>query len=103
VRTRSEVLKGHLAKLNERFGLFKEVRGKGLLIGAELTDAWQGRAKDFVTAAGQHGVIMLMAGPDVLRFVPSLIMPLEDMNEGFERLAKAIADVVGLKAEAASK
>jgi len=103
VRTRSEVLKGHLAKLNERFGLFDEVRGKGLLIGAQLTDAYKGRAKDFVTAAGQHGVIMLMAGPDVLRFVPSLIMPLDDMNEGFERLAKAIADVVGVKAEAASR
>jgi succinylornithine aminotransferase len=94
VRSRSEALKGQLAKLNERFGLFKEVRGKGLLIGAELTDAFKGRAKDFVTAAGQHGVIMLMAGPDVLRFVPSLIMPLDDMYEGFARLAKAIEAVV---------
>jgi len=103
VRTRSEVLKGHLATLNERFGLFKEVRGKGLLIGAELNDTYKGRAKDFVTAAGQHGVIMLMAGPDVLRFVPSLIMPLNDMNEGFVRLASAIAEVVGAKAEATSK
>jgi acetylornithine/N-succinyldiaminopimelate aminotransferase len=102
VRSRSEALKGHLAKLNERFGLFTEVRGRGLLIGAELTDAFKGRAKDFVTAAGQHGVIMLMAGPDVLRFVPSLIMPLDDMNEGFERLAKAIETIVGAKAEAAS-
>jgi acetylornithine/N-succinyldiaminopimelate aminotransferase len=45
---------------------------------------------------------MLMAGPDVLRFVPSLIMPLDDMNEGFERLAKAIETIVGAKAEAAS-
>jgi acetylornithine/N-succinyldiaminopimelate aminotransferase len=102
VRTRSEALKGQLAKLNERFGLFKEVRGKGLLIGAELTDAFKGRAKDFVTAAGQHGVIMLMAGPDVLRFVPSLIMPLDDMYEGFARLAKAIEEIVGAKAETAS-
>ncbi|MFB9126839.1 aspartate aminotransferase family protein [Paraburkholderia dipogonis] len=102
VRSRSEALKGHLAKLNERFGLFTEVRGRGLLIGAELTDAFKGRAKDFVTAAGQHGVIMLMAGPDVLRFVPSLIMPLDDMNEGFERLAKAVESIVGAKAEAAS-
>jgi succinylornithine aminotransferase len=103
VHARSDALKAHLAKLNERFGLFKEVRGKGLLIGAELTDAFRGRAKDFVTAAGQHGVIMLMAGPDVLRFVPSLIMPLDDMNEGFARLAKAIEQIVGVKAEAPLK
>jgi succinylornithine aminotransferase len=99
VRTRSEALTGQLARLNERFGLFSEVRGKGLLIGAELTDAFKGRAKDFVTAAGQHGVIMLMAGPDVLRFVPSLIMPLDDMYEGFARLARAIEEVVGATAD----
>jgi acetylornithine/N-succinyldiaminopimelate aminotransferase len=46
---------------------------------------------------------MLMAGPDVLRFVPSLIMPLDDMNEGFARLAKAIEQIVGVKAEAPLK
>ncbi|MEW6344777.1 MAG: aspartate aminotransferase family protein [Paraburkholderia sp.] len=103
VRTRSEALTGQLARLNERFGIFSEVRGKGLLIGAELTDAFKGRAKDFVTAAGQHGVIMLMAGPDVLRFVPSLIMPLDDMYEGFARLAKAIEEVVGATAEAPAR
>jgi succinylornithine aminotransferase len=103
VRSRSVALKDHLAKLNERFGIFKEVRGKGLLIGAELTDAFKGRAKDFVTAAGQHGVIMLMAGPDVVRFVPSLIMPLDDMNEGFARLAKAIEAVVGATADAPAR
>ena len=92
-----------MAKLNDRFGIFKEVRGKGLLIGAELTEAFKGRAKDFVTAAGKHGVIMLMAGPDVLRFVPSLIIPLDDMYEGFARLAKAIDEVVGATAEAAAR
>jgi acetylornithine/N-succinyldiaminopimelate aminotransferase len=103
VRSRSETLKGHLAKLDERFGIFREVRGKGLLIGAELNDAFKGRAKDFVTAAGQHGVIMLMAGPDVLRFAPSLIVPLDDMSEGFARLAKAIEAVIGATAEAPAR
>jgi acetylornithine/N-succinyldiaminopimelate aminotransferase len=98
VRSRSEVLRAALAKLNERFGIFGEVRGKGLLIGAELTGAFRGRAKDFVTAAGKHGVIMLMAGPDVLRFAPSLIIPLDDLNDGLARLAKAIGEVVGATA-----
>jgi acetylornithine/N-succinyldiaminopimelate aminotransferase len=95
VRTRSEQLKATLAKINERFGIFKDVRGKGLLIGAELTDAYKGRAKDFVTAAGKHGVIMLMAGPDVLRFAPSLIIPVDDMNDGLARFEKAVEEVVG--------
>jgi acetylornithine/N-succinyldiaminopimelate aminotransferase len=98
VRSRSEQLKATLAKINERFGIFKDVRGKGLLIGAELTEAYAGRAKDFVTAAGKHGVIMLMAGPDVLRFAPSLIIPVDVMNEGLARFEKAVEEVVGATA-----
>ena len=103
VRYAQRSIEGPTREAERTLWLFKEVRGKGLLIGAELTDAFKGRAKDFVTAAGQHGVIMLMAGPDVLRFVPSLIMPLDDMYEGFARLAKAIEEIVGAKTEAASK
>ncbi|MFP3554416.1 aspartate aminotransferase family protein [Paraburkholderia sp. SIMBA_049] len=98
VRARSEQFKATLAKINERFSIFKDVRGKGLLIGMELTEAYKGRAKDFVTAAGKHGVIMLMAGPDVLRFAPSLIISADDMNEGLARFEKAIEEVVGATA-----
>jgi succinylornithine aminotransferase len=98
VRSRSAALQETLAKLNDRFGIFTQVRGKGLLIGAELNDAFKGRAKDFVTAAGKHGLIMLMAGPDVLRFAPSLIIPPDDLQEGLARLAKAIEEVVGATA-----
>jgi acetylornithine/N-succinyldiaminopimelate aminotransferase len=39
----------------------------------------------------------------VLRFVPSLIMPLDDMSEGFERLTKAFAEIAGATAPAASR
>jgi succinylornithine aminotransferase len=103
VRSRGEALKAQLAKLDERFGLFRDVRGKGLLIGAELDGPLRGRAKDVVTAAGRHGVIMLMAGPDVLRFAPSLIIPLDDLYEGFARLAKALAELVDATADAAAR
>jgi succinylornithine aminotransferase len=98
VRSRSTALQEALATLNERFGIFTQVRGKGLLIGAELNEAFKGRAKEFVTAAGKHGLIMLMAGPDVLRFAPSLIVPLDDLHEGLARLSRAIEEVVGATA-----
>ncbi|WP_114811051.1 aspartate aminotransferase family protein [Paraburkholderia kururiensis] len=102
VNARGEAIRAKLAALNERFGIFREVRGKGLLIGAELTDAWRGRAKDFLTAAAKRGVMMLIAGPDVLRFAPSLIMPMDDLNEGFARIEQAIEDVVGAEASVAA-
>ena len=95
MRSRSVALKAKLAKIDARFNLFKEVRGKGLLIGAELTDAFEGRAKDFVTAAAKHGVMMLIAGPNVLRFAPSLVIPAADLDEGLARFEGAVEEVVG--------
>jgi succinylornithine aminotransferase len=95
VASRGETIRAHLARINEADSIFKEIRGKGLLIGAELDDAFKDRAKDILNAAASHGVIMLIAGPNVLRFAPSLIMPMSDLEEGFERFHKAIADIVG--------
>jgi acetylornithine/N-succinyldiaminopimelate aminotransferase len=98
VNERSRAIKTHLERLNERFGMFKEIRGRGLLIGAELNDAYKDRAKDVLNAAAANGVIMLIAGPNVLRFAPSLIMPMADLDEGFARIGKAIEQVVGTAA-----
>ncbi|KVD77915.1 acetylornithine aminotransferase [Burkholderia sp. ABCPW 14] len=103
VNERSERLKATLDKINARFKLFKEVRGKGLLIGVELVDALDGRAKDFVSAAAEHGVIMLIAGPNVLRFAPSLVIPLDVLDEGLARFEKAVEQVLAAQAESASR
>ncbi len=83
-----------LAALNTRLPLFKEIRGKGLLIGAELVDAYAGQAKDFVTAAAQCGVMMLNAGPNVLRFAPSLVIPFDLLDEGLARFETAAAQIL---------
>jgi acetylornithine/N-succinyldiaminopimelate aminotransferase len=36
VRARGETIRAKLAHFNARFGIFKDMRGKGLLVGAEL-------------------------------------------------------------------
>ncbi len=84
----------HLEKINEEFGIFKEVRGKGLLIGAELTETYHGRGKDFLAAAAQEGLMLLVAGPNVLRLAPSLIVSDQEINDGMNRLKRAIAKVL---------
>ncbi|WP_271270410.1 aspartate aminotransferase family protein [Aliamphritea hakodatensis] len=88
------VFESELQKLNEKYGIFKDVRGGGLLIGAELTEAWHGKAAKFLAGARDAGVMILVAGPNVLRFTPSLIIPDEDIAEGMARLDKAIAQVI---------
>jgi acetylornithine/N-succinyldiaminopimelate aminotransferase len=103
VKQRGAQITAKLGEINRRFDLFKEVRGKGLLIGAELTAAYEGRAKDFVNAAAAHGVMLLIAGPNVLRFAPSLVISEDDLNEGFARLVKAIEEVVGATADSQAR
>ncbi|MCW5851159.1 MAG: aspartate aminotransferase family protein [Anaerolineae bacterium] len=59
-----------------------EVRGKGLIIGAQLDIA----ANTIVDAGYQHGLIMVNAGENVLRFVPPLILTRRDVDEVLLRL-----------------
>lgn len=95
VKQREQWFKQQLAAINEKYSVFKDIRGQGMLLGAELSDAYAGRARDFLNAATDAGVFVLMAGPNVIRFTPSLIIPEQDIAEGMQRFAKAVASLVG--------
>jgi acetylornithine/succinyldiaminopimelate/putrescine aminotransferase len=41
-------------------------------------------------AAGDAGLLVLMAGPDVVRLAPSLIISLDEILEGLARLESAL-------------
>ena len=47
------------------------------------------------TAAAKEGAMVLQAGPDVVRFAPSLVIPDADIDEGMARFARAVHNVVG--------
>lgn len=90
IAEREARLRQRLQEINERHGIFSEVRGKGLLLGAVLSEQWQGRAGEFLAAAEAAGVLVLMAGPNVVRFAPSLIIEPDDIDEGLQRFAHAV-------------
>ncbi len=94
VKEREQLFRDTLNAINEKYNVFAEVRGKGLLIGAELTEAYHGKAKDFLNAAMEEGVMTLVAGANVIRFTPSLVVPLEDIKLGLERYETAISKLV---------
>ena len=93
VAQRHQRLIDGLNAINSQYGVFKTVRGLGLLLGAELAQPYAGRAKDFVAQGTQHGLMLLVAGPDVLRIAPSLIINDEDLNQGLQRLATVAAEI----------
>ena len=70
-----------------------EVRGRGLMLGAVLRPEHAGKAATILDHAARHGLLMLQAGPDVLRFVPALNITDADIAEGLARLRAGVARV----------
>lgn len=83
-----------LNDINDKYQVFSEIRGKGLLIGAVLNDKFKGRAREFLVASSDQGLMSLVAGADVVRFTPSLVIPEADIREGMARFEKAVASLV---------
>ncbi|MEQ5185180.1 aspartate aminotransferase family protein [Providencia rettgeri] len=94
VAKRRELFVSHLNKLNDQYGIFAEIRGMGLLIGAELNGKLLNRSKDILQACAAEGLMMLNAGTNVLRFTPSLIISENEINSGMAKLETAISKLL---------
>ncbi|SQC35298.1 aspartate aminotransferase family protein [Kluyvera cryocrescens] len=89
VKQREQWFKERLQAINTRFGLFKEIRGVGLLIGCALRDEYAGKAKQISLLAAEEGLMVLIAGVNVVRFAPALIVNEEDVTLGLNRFEAA--------------
>jgi len=81
--------KGHyfrdrLRSINARS--IREVRGLGLMVGIECRT----KVQPYLQALMEKGVLALPAGSTVLRFLPPLVIELEDLD----RVAEAVAEVL---------
>jgi len=90
VKARHALFMEGLRTINSRREVFADIRGEGVWLGCELKEPWQGKAADVMHAAGEHGLIVLMAGPDVIRIAPSLLISLDEILEGLARLETAL-------------
>ena len=74
-------------RLQKRFpGVFEEVRGRGLILGLQLTRD----PTPIVTAARERGLLIITCGMNTLRFVPPLIISEEEIEEGLGKLEQAM-------------
>jgi acetylornithine/N-succinyldiaminopimelate aminotransferase len=95
VLDKEQRMRKRLHEIDARLHCFKEVRGEGLWLGAELHDKYAALGSKLVAEGHNAGVIILTAGGGgVLRFAPSLIIPDADIDEGLARLERAIATVI---------
>ncbi len=84
-----------LERIGNATGLFSEVRGRGLMLGAVLAPEHAGKAGAILDQAAAEGLLLLQAGADVLRFVPALNIDADEVAEGFVRLERAVATFLG--------
>lgn len=71
--------------------LFGKARGLGLLIGLPLAEGFKGKAKDITRIAEKMGLMLLIAGADVIRMAPALIVSDEQIAEA-DRILRAAVD-----------
>ena len=89
VKQRHQWFCERLNAINARYGLFKEIRGLGLLIGCVLKDEYAGKAKAISNQAAEEGLMILIAGANVVRFAPALIISEDEVNSGLDRFELA--------------
>ena len=85
VRAKGDVLGSRLQALSS--GRVKEARGRGLMWGLELTEV----AAPIVAAARERQLLVLTAGPNVIRIVPPLTITKEEIERGVTILAEVLS------------
>ncbi|MBW4576448.1 MAG: acetylornithine transaminase [Aphanothece sp. CMT-3BRIN-NPC111] len=71
-----------------------EVRGWGLINGMELKADTQLTSADIVKASIAEGLLLVPAGPKVVRFVPPLIVTSEEVDKALQAIQKAMLAVM---------
>jgi acetylornithine/N-succinyldiaminopimelate aminotransferase len=87
VREVGDYLKERLSEINSP--LIKEIRGRGLMLGVEMTV----EVAPIIQAGYENGMIFVNAGPNVLRFVPPLIIEKPHVDVMIEKLTAILAEM----------
>jgi len=87
VRTKGEWLGARLNRLVAGTPRVREARGRGLMWGLELNEV----AAPVVAAARERHLLVLTAGPTVIRIVPPLTITREELERGVTILEEVLA------------
>jgi acetylornithine/N-succinyldiaminopimelate aminotransferase len=93
VRARGKQLRDSLQQLATKYPAISEVRGWGLINGLELQAESKITSIDIVKAAMQSGLLLVPAGPKVVRFVPPLIVSAAEIDRAVSILDLVLAAI----------
>ncbi|MCC5639049.1 aspartate aminotransferase family protein [Nostoc sp. CHAB 5844] len=96
VQERGEQLRAGLKAIALKYpNYISDVRGWGLINGMELSADVALTAGDVVNAAIAEGLLLVPAGPKVVRFVPPLIVSQAEVDQALQAVDKALAKITG--------
>ncbi|NQN50925.1 acetylornithine transaminase [Streptococcus suis] len=87
VRVKASYLQGQLAKQLGNLPTVVAIRGLGMMIGIQVTSD----LGTIVTQARKNGLIVLTAGSDVIRLLPSLTITEEEIEKAVSILAECLS------------
>ncbi len=86
VRTNGQWLGAALRELANTSGRIREVRGTGFIWGIDVHEP----AGDVIGRARDEGLLLVGAGDYTLRILPPLVATRADLEEGLQRLGRAL-------------
>ena len=94
VRIKSTLFFSAYETMKEKYpGVLTAVRGRGLIVGYQLSDQAKPKATEVITAARERGLLIITAGDGVIRIVPPLVISAEEINHGLAILDEAMTAV----------
>jgi len=87
VAGQSARIKTRLAAMVEKFSMAKAVRGSGLLLGLACSEA----VAPIIEGCRSKGLLLLVAGPNVLRFLPALNIQADEVDQAMTILEEVFA------------
>ncbi|MEB3293777.1 MAG: aspartate aminotransferase family protein [Synechococcales bacterium] len=94
VQQRGEQLRAGLLQLAQKYPkLITQVRGWGLINGMELAEDQPLTSVELVKAGMAAGVLLVPAGPKVVRFVPPLVVSAAEIEEVLSLCDRLLADI----------
>ena len=88
-----------LKEMQQKYPIIGDVRGKGLMIGAELVKDPETKepaaqeALDVMNKCFQRGLAIITAGKCTMRFAPPLVITHETIDAGLEVFEGAVKEV----------
>lgn len=84
-----------LEKLSKKYDSIRQVRGRGLMIGVEVT----GGGKEIVEQMRDRGVLINLTAERVLRFIPPLIIGHQHVDEAIAALSDVLSGIARRNAQ----